>query len=329
MKTAVIITDSAVQRFRKRIARVPAVQVRSLILQGFEKAQFAYEASGGKHSGARYLVPPCRTFLLVMELDSGIPYPLITSVYDWNSGSFRKAVRKLYGRRACGEAVHAARRRWRPRSNRKWSDGEVQWVADHAHYLTEESMAAKLGRSVEALKDKMRRLRLYPQQQDYLTLSEAARETGYSRDYLLYLARARKIAARRQPGRRRYIIRIDRLPEKTSAAGARKQAEIPPGWVLSGRAAEITGYSQQYLVRLAKRGRLSYAKRLSCGALVFRESSLAPARIGSGEAARRLGVSQRHAERLARRGNIPASRDGSGCWVFRLPEVKAFAEERA
>lgn len=92
------------------------------------------------------------------------------------------------------------------RRGRRWTDDEIQFLSDYLLVMRPETLARKLGRTLRGVRQACNNRRLAPTTQELVTSGAAAEMTGYTRQYLTQLARARRLRAQRVPGSRWWLF---------------------------------------------------------------------------------------------------------------------------
>lgn len=108
---------------------------------------------------------------------------------------------------------------WRtPRHGRRWTEAEIQYVADHVHCYTRERLARRLGRTPRAVENlQARHPGLSATTGEYLTSQQLADLTGYSPQHVTHLVRTGRLRARRKPGSTWWLFDqriVDRLASR-------------------------------------------------------------------------------------------------------------------
>lgn len=107
---------------------------------------------------------------------------------------------------------------------RLWTEEEDHYVGVNRARLRLETIAAELSRSPYAVYQR----RYSPTRDEYLTSGLAARETGYSAQWLTTMARQRRIRAHRVPGGRWWLFKRGDLPYKATAGSAAGEPRARP-----------------------------------------------------------------------------------------------------
>lgn len=97
---------------------------------------------------------------------------------------------------------------------RRWTDDEIDYVATWITRWRRSTIAARLGRSERSVKAMQERRGIWATTQDAMTARAYALETGQSPQWVSEQCRRGRLPARRVPGGRTWLIRVEHVTTK-------------------------------------------------------------------------------------------------------------------
>lgn len=144
----------------------------------------------------------------------------------------------------------------------------IQFIAERADSWRTGTIAKHLGCCEHAVRRIISAWGLAPQDQDWMTVPDAARLAGISENSLRRKASHGIVRAKKIPGKRFWIVDPATLPIQDEAAR-------PPGWtgtvmVTTREASDITGYTRDWMYRMYVQGKLT-GKRIGINVWLHRD----------------------------------------------------------